>query len=520
VKRFLMMLTLLLVTAGLVGCGDSGGANGNTGGFVATGNNNTGAGSGDLIFNFIQAQDITVPVGTVDLKFDFFSSGNTIIFSETLSFAAQVIFQDVSSNVVRVEVTAINGDGFPIALGTATVNIENGTEQVVTLDVTPITLDAIVVTPQTVGLVVAATQQLAAQGFWSNGFIANLDVSTLTYSGNDAGVATVSNSGLITGVAVGGTTLTVSYTVAGTTTQVDSNPVPISVVGGAIALTGSTNTFNTDNGELNGVVHPGWDGAVLQVESFDLAAGALVNVTGDAAFQLVTSGNINIDGTLDVAGQKGGNNLGGCDADGGLAGIPGPGGFAGGAGGGLAQGTVDGANGEGPGAGQGAGGGTTDQNNSSSGGGAGHLDPGTDGQQGAEGTPGSGGVAYSSIPTVLIGGSGGGGAASGLDSALPLDSGDDGGGGGGGGGGAARLTAMGTLTVSATGVIDASGGDGGNGCGGNSGGGGAGSGGSIELFAPLVPTVDGLLDVSGGSGGGGTLTGGAASDGRSLVGII
>ena len=90
-----------------------------------------------------------------------------------------------------------------------------------------VTLDALVISPDSVGLIVGATQQLAVQGFWSNGFIANIDAATAAYSGNDAGVATVTTGGLVTAVAVGSTSVTVSYTVAGTSSEVSSNPVPI-----------------------------------------------------------------------------------------------------------------------------------------------------------------------------------------------------------------------------------------------------------------------------------------------------
>jgi hypothetical protein len=77
------------------------------------------------------------------------------------------------------------------------------------------------------------------------------------------------------------------------------------------------------------------------------------------------------------------------------------------------------------------------------------------------------------------------------------------GGGGGGGGGALRIASTTSITISASGVVSARGGDGGNG---NSevvgGGGGGGSGGAIDLRAPrLTIATAALVTAAGGSGG-------------------
>ncbi len=517
-KRILLLLSLSLVSLGLVGCGSSNsGASGFDGGFVATGGGNT-TGFGDLVFNFVQAQETTttVPLGTVKLKFDFYNAGNTIVRSETLDYAAQIVFEDVSSLVVRVVVTAINGDGFPIAEGTADLTIPPGSEQEVELAISAVTLDALVVSPDSVSLSTGASQQLLVQGFWSNGFIANIDSAAPTYAGNAAGIATVSATGLVTGVAAGSTSVTVSYTVAGTTTEVSSSPVLISVVGGPILLSGADNIFNTDTGELNGAVHPGWNGTSLVVESFDIPEGARLNVTGTAAFQLTTRGDIAINGTLNAFGQtgvaSGGSSLSGA------GGVAGPGGFNGGAGGGTDRDSLDGETGAGPGGATGGQGATLFDFDfeGAGGGGAGHLTVGQDGVNDRSVAPGLGGPSYVSIPDELLGGSGGGGGST-ESFSQPITI---GGGGGGGGGGALRLIAQGTLTIGVSGIVDASGGDGGAGNG--AGGGGAGSGGSIELRASVSPTVDGLLDVSGGIGGLGDPSaghGGNGSDGRTVVGV-
>ena len=86
---------------------------------------------------------------------------------------------------------------------------------------------------------------------------------------------------------------------------------------------------------------------------------------------------------------------------------------------------------------------------------------------------------------------------------------------------AAQAVSVADGTLSVTGAIDVSGGDGGtrdpdHNAGG---GGGGGSGGSILLHATSQPSVSGTWDVSGGAGGGGAANGGKGSSGVSEVGL-
>ena len=75
-------------------------------------------------------------------------------------------------------------------------------------------------------------------------------------------------------------------------------------------------------------------------------------------------------------------------------------------------------------------------------------------------------------------------------------------GSGGGGGGAVKVVSNGSFTLRGSGVIDASGGDGGNGWAyGYGGSGGAGSGGSVWVIAGGDLALGGIIDVRGGRGG-------------------
>lgn len=508
-KRIIQALLVAFVASFAIGCGDSAG---DSGGFVSAGGD-TGVATGNLVFNFTRPQ-ISTPLETVNLRFDFSNASGVTVVSENRPFAAQIVFQNVSSNVVQVEITALDANGLPVASGTATVEITGG-DQEVTVPLTRITLTTLTVVPTDVAVTVAGTQQLVLQGTFSNGGIFNLDASQATYTPANPGVATVSNAGLVTGVNAGTTTVAVAFTFQGT--AVNATPVNVTVVGGPLNLTGP-NTFDTTTGQLNGAATTAWDGTRLSLESFTLANGATFTITGNTAFQMMTTGDVTIDGAIDANGANGVDQPVN-DGNAALGGAGGPGGFAGGRGGGFDVNDPNGADGQGPGAGGGGMGVTNNGfDDSAGGGGGGHSAAGTAGTTTGASTAGIAGVAYDSIPTTLQGGSGGGGGSLESDG-VGISAADDGGAGGGGGGGVVSIQAT-NITVSATGAINCNGGAGGAST--PAGGGGGGAGGSILLRATNAPTVNGALNVAGGAGGttGANGNGGNGAAGRTDVGTI
>lgn len=291
--------------------------------------------------------------------------------------------------------------------------------------------------------------------------------------------------------------------------QADSAPatVTVTVISNPFEVF-LTSTFNTDTGQLNGSVHAGWNSVnnTLEVGDFTVAGGATLTVEGTNPFLVDAAGTVTINGTIDLSGEGGEAGLG-CDFSGGAGGAGGPGGFDGGSGGkgpGITS-QLSGADGDGPGGGAGAN--TVSSSTAGGGAGGGHAFTGGAGT-GSGGTPGGG--SYASLPP-YIGGSGGGGGSVEDDGTV---SSSDGGSGGGGGGGVISIWSTGTLSVSGT--IDASGGQGGAvDCGG--GGGGGGAGGAIDLQASSMPIVTGILDVSGGFGAG---TAGDGADGRTVTQVL
>ena len=95
----------------------------------------------------------------------------------------------------------------------------------------PVLVSSITVSPSTVSMAIARTQQISATIIPSNA--AN---NTLSWSSSNTGVATVSNSGLITSVSVGSATITVQATDGSNV----YNTVSVSVSANPILITGIT----------------------------------------------------------------------------------------------------------------------------------------------------------------------------------------------------------------------------------------------------------------------------------------
>lgn len=227
---------------------------------------------------------------------------------------------------------------------------------------------------------------------------------------------------------------------------------------------------------------------VLQYKNVQVQSGATLTFGKNAKNTPVTilaSGDVTIEGSINVSGGKGSSIL---------PGFGGPGGFDGGAGGIQRE---SGYRGEGPGGGNGAMGHSySSYNYGASGGAGGYATVGgkgdnCDGYSNIVG--GNGGASYGNDRLLpLIGGSGGGGGGGNLKYC---------GGGGGGGGGAILIAASGSINVA--GAIYANGMTGKAGehvvnSDGNAGGsGGGGAGGTIRLVASII-TGNGALSAAGG----------------------
>jgi len=275
---------------------------------------------------------------------------------------------------------------------------------------------------------------------------------------------------------------------------------------GVFDTNGSDRGMDSDVGSING------DG-IYEVQSFRIRAGDTVTVKGSKPLLILCQGDFLIEGNLLLNGKKGSP---GFDSDGSAAytnpgaartgGVGGGGGPGGGAGGDGADTTLspgdDGGNGstgstmfgslasQGHSAGLGhmgtAEGVAGSNDGSGGGGGGGYAAAGTNGTRSTGALAGAGGPLFGDAAFTrgialfspdrgycnnsnVGGGAGGGGGSADDDNGASetgnggfANGGDDGGGGGGGGGGALWVFARGIVSVTATGVIQANGGAGGN----------------------------------------------------------
>lgn len=268
---------------------------------------------------------------------------------------------------------------------------------------------------------------------------------------------------------------------------------------GALMASSTAAAFDSGSTGADGVFNPAVsqqitlpESGILQYQSVNIPSGVTITFkknTLNTPIQILVSGDMVVAGTIDIRGQDGkptGSAGGGSQADDGLPGEGGPGGYAGGPGGDQDQSLTPAIVRGGPGLGPGGGLGGNERGDGCYGGVYYHYA----GKSAAYAVAGSTvwgngtwcsdanafNVAQpygSDALTPLIGGSGGGGGRGGTS--FP-------GSGGGGGGGALLIAVTGTLTLS--GKIDATGGDGGDLAGSGAGGrGGGGSGGAIKLVA-------------------------------------
>lgn len=275
----LRVLLLMLVAAGTIaGCGDSREQ------FVFTGTaaNPTNVGS----LTFINLDQIGFPAGTTNLDFDFYAgtvaSGN-LVDQATAPFAGTVTVTQVPGNANVVVITAYDVDGAPVATTTAPVSVLAGGNRVVDVagaTVTPVTVTGVVVTPTTATVVVGGTQQFTATTTYSNGqsFTGGVVWTVENVSGANPN-ATVSNTGLATGTAVG-----VSDIVAtrGTLLGAPSGRARLTVTAAPVNL---NPTVNLNDGVLNYTINTApvlaFDTATVTDDDANLAGGTLTIASVD-----------------------------------------------------------------------------------------------------------------------------------------------------------------------------------------------------------------------------------------------
>ncbi|HTJ24284.1 MAG TPA: Ig-like domain-containing protein [Gemmatimonadaceae bacterium] len=178
------------------------------------------------------------------------------------------------------------GSGGKTATITATSEGKSGTA---TITVTLVPVGSVTVTPSPASVIIGQTTQLTATVKDTNGLV--VTDRAVTWTSSNTAIATVSSTGLVTGVTVGGPiTITAKAETKTGTTSLTVTPVPVATVTvqppSATILQNQTTTFNAVTKDANGNVVTGrtitWSSSsttVATINSSGTATGGAAGVT-------------------------------------------------------------------------------------------------------------------------------------------------------------------------------------------------------------------------------------------------
>jgi uncharacterized protein YjdB len=165
-----------------------------------------GGGTGTLVSIAVTPASPSIAVGATQQ----FKATGTYSDGTTADITATVSWSSSSTSVATISAAGLAKG---IGAGSSTIHATSGSiTGSATLTVTAsggATLTAITVSPASITINVAATEQYKAMGTYSDGSTADI-TATATWSSSSTATATIANTGLATGVAAGTTTITAS----------------------------------------------------------------------------------------------------------------------------------------------------------------------------------------------------------------------------------------------------------------------------------------------------------------------
>ena len=190
----------------------------------------------------------SITVGqTVQLTATAYDASNNVLTGRVVTW---------SSSNTGIATVSSSGLVTGVATGSATITAtsegKNGTASVT---VTPVPVASVSVAPATPSVTVGLTVQLTATTRDANNNV--LTGRTVTWSSSNTGIATVSSSGVVTGVAAGSATITATSEGKSGTASVTVTPVPVAtvsvspatpsiIVGATVQLTATTRDANNN----------------------------------------------------------------------------------------------------------------------------------------------------------------------------------------------------------------------------------------------------------------------------------
>jgi len=193
------------------------------------------------------------------------------------------------------------------SVGSATIKAQSGTVQAtatLTVTNTPPSLVSVQVTPATAAVAPAATQQFAATGHFSDGSTQDL-TNSATWSSSDSSVATVSGTGLATGVVFGVASITATSGSLQGTATLDVTSAAANLTAIALSpLAASVPVNTTQQFSATGSYSDGSSRDLTALVSWSSSAPAKASIDASGLVMAVAAGSATISATLGSVTQS------------------------------------------------------------------------------------------------------------------------------------------------------------------------------------------------------------------------
>ncbi len=277
----------------------------------------------------IENPNITLIPGTLQ-RITVAPTTRTIAVGSSTNFTATGDFSDGSSRDLTststwtssapTVATVSGGQAQALQAGTSTLTASFGNVSgtaTLTVSETPATVASIQVEPALDGdlplVGLNETLNLKATATLSDDTERDVTEDAQWTSSNDL-VATV-DGGQVTGIGEGEANVTATLGAISGSLEVGVETPPA-----LLFQAGQVYSLNTTSGTIvpaigGSATVPGWNAAEqrLQLTSFAMPAGTVLNVTGEVALQVHATGDITLDGVIDVSGQDGADGEDGVD---------------------------------------------------------------------------------------------------------------------------------------------------------------------------------------------------------------
>src|SRR5580658_9142053 len=238
-----------------------------------------------------------------------YSNGGTLIITSLVTWT--------SGTPGTATISSPGGLATGVAAGTSIITASSGTitgTAVLNVTAAP-TLTSIAVTPATATIDIGGTQQYTATGTYSDGSMKTL--TTETWNSSTTATATISTSGLATGLALGTTTITatcgtvtspgVTLTVSNATLEsIAVTPTNASIAVGATQQYTATGTYS--DGTMSVLTNATWTSSNIAVATIGSTTGLATGVGVGTTTITAASGTVTSPGVTLTVTSTGGNN--------------------------------------------------------------------------------------------------------------------------------------------------------------------------------------------------------------------